>query len=639
MKRIAACICACTLLSAMTSFPAAAKEAVPVDVDEAVYAQLLTSYGCDADGDGVVTEEEFRSINNIRIDPTGIEDMSWMTRMDALNSLTLEGGTLTDAAAASLAEVSQLRTLLLLGVTLEDISFIGEMNLSSCYMQQMDYITDQQRLAVMRVAEPVVIDQGFAAQGGVYPIGLLDSQYTSLVIEDTDIACFDSFAEDSCTTTATAIYGKQAGTTGFTLYYKEEPVFSGTIQVQAYTPESPQLHEPALDAPQVVAAVYHGNGNGTALLKDGTLYSLCEGGLQVEAMHVKSFCSDYVYDETNALQSCDVVVYEDGSVTANGQAVETDLKFVYTEDAACITAEGDLYQLRRENGVYLLDYVYSGFGSFMENVGMCFLSDTGEVILKELLYLENGGISRQAFATGIRGVISAQGNYFVDADHVLWEVKRSVGNAPTIRQLAKDVEFVGYRYYSDGTVYGCVHITSDGTAYRVGTAQKVILSEHRTMAEHYRKAGNVPAEANQNTGATGTSSAGKHYHLGLDNTLTLQYGDRKTAVSDVAEIVDFDYSANGGKLYLYFIRTDGSLWCYSAAEDAYQEVEFGLPELLLGDVNADGAVTVADVVKLQNYLMGRTTLNPDYADNAELCPDGEINGIDLALLKKMLVEE
>ena len=64
-----------------------------------------------------------------------------------------------------------------------------------------------------------------------------------------------------------------------------------------------------------------------------------------------------------------------------------------------------------------------------------------------------------------------------------------------------------------------------------------------------------------------------------------------------------------------------------------------MPELLLGAVKSDGAVTVADVVKLQNYLMGRTTLNPDYADNAELCPDGEINGIDLALLKKMLVEE
>ena len=134
----------------MTSFPAAAKEAVPVDVDEAVYAQLLTSYGCDADGDGVVTEEEFRSINNIRIDPTGIEDMSWMTRMDALNSLTLEGGTLTDAAAASLAEVSQLRTLLLLGVTLEDISFIGEMNLSTCYLQQMGYISSGWRLCVWR---------------------------------------------------------------------------------------------------------------------------------------------------------------------------------------------------------------------------------------------------------------------------------------------------------------------------------------------------------------------------------------------------------------------------------------------------------------------------------------------------------
>ena len=53
-----------------------------------------------------------------------------------------------------------------------------------------------------------------------------------------------------------------------------------------------------------------------------------------------------------------------------------------------------------------------------------------------------------------------------------------------------------------------------------------------------------------------------------------------------------------------------------------------------GDVNADGAVTLADLVMLQRYLLGVGELTDWTA--GDLCADGCINGLDLALMRQRL---
>ena len=63
------------------------------------------------------------------------------------------------------------------------------------------------------------------------------------------------------------------------------------------------------------------------------------------------------------------------------------------------------------------------------------------------------------------------------------------------------------------------------------------------------------------------------------------------------------------------------------------------PDLhLLGDVNLDDAITVADVVLLQKYLLGETTLTKDAYSCADVDMDETVNGFDLTGLRQMCLE-
>ena len=54
-----------------------------------------------------------------------------------------------------------------------------------------------------------------------------------------------------------------------------------------------------------------------------------------------------------------------------------------------------------------------------------------------------------------------------------------------------------------------------------------------------------------------------------------------------------------------------------------------------GDVNADGSVTLADLLMLQRYLLHDGTIfAPDQADYNT---DGSCNGLDLTILKRTLI--
>ena len=57
---------------------------------------------------------------------------------------------------------------------------------------------------------------------------------------------------------------------------------------------------------------------------------------------------------------------------------------------------------------------------------------------------------------------------------------------------------------------------------------------------------------------------------------------------------------------------------------------------LLGDVNADGKVNIADVVTLQKFLLGTGTLKS--WKNADLYSDQSIDSFDMVLLRKLIIQ-
>ena len=638
MKKFTALISVLAILTSLTAFPASAETAVPVDVNADAYAALLDSYGSDADKDGVVTEEEFRSVQSLRMNPCGFEDLSWMAGMDALTSITFEEGTLSDAAAQSLLQVPQIDTVQMYNVTLDSINFLRDMKLKYCRMQECTPFSDSELLSIMRV-EDVTVQKGFAAKGGVFPEGLFSTKDLMLTIEDTSVACLDTYGTVQSPSSNSIFYGKEVGETTFSLsiYGREE--FTGKITVEDFTPEVVPLHETPVEAPQILDAIHHGGGIGTALLKGDTMYSLNDGALQVEAEHVRSFHSDYIYDETGKNGYCDIVVHHDGTVTANGKQLKTDQKFVRGEDGCCITEDGELYVIRKENGEYYADLLYSDFGTYDSKVGQCFFSKTGEVIYKSYIEQEDGSCRWQAFPTGITDVISAQANYFVDKNNILWQVEHEKGADPQVVKVAENVASIGIHKYEEYPIATVIYIGMDGKAYQPSTGKEVTLieaSEDPEKVLHYLDAANFSVWYDENGKMMSDPSVGHDYHLTRDNVLTIDCRGKKTAITDVAQFVDNEYSEYGKVLYAYFLRTDGSLWCYSSETNDFSEITFEVPEALAGDVNLDGSVGVADAVLLQKYLLGQTVLSPAQAENAELCKDHRINGFDLAALKRML---
>lgn len=79
--------------------------------------------------------------------------------------------------------------------------------------------------------------------------------------------------------------------------------------------------------------------------------------------------------------------------------------------------------------------------------------------------------------------------------------------------------------------------------------------------------------------------------------------------------------------------------------DAYVDCEENYPQLawetgntvLLGDVNGDGTRSVSDAILLQKVLHALETLPPSGASLADLTQDGNVNGFDLAYLKRILL--
>ena len=77
----------------------------------------------------------------------------------------------------------------------------------------------------------------------------------------------------------------------------------------------------------------------------------------------------------------------------------------------------------------------------------------------------------------------------------------------------------------------------------------------------------------------------------------------------------------------------GESWTYFD----YLTVSYVGDDILTGDINLDGKLSVSDVVLLQKYLIKSGKLTADQAKRADLNGDGVLNAYDLALLKHTML--
>ena len=99
----------------------------------------------------------------------------------------------------------------------------------------------------------------------------------------------------------------------------------------------------------------------------------------------------------------------------------------------------------------------------------------------------------------------------------------------------------------------------------------------------------------------------------------------------------------------WFMRSDAELvksggshaeWTLYAPSPLHEFQGNELPECKykMGDVNADGNISIADLVSLQNFILGRSDIGKEHWVLSDVCHDGKINTFDMVMLRKKLIE-
>lgn len=206
MKRLLACVSALAVILSFNSVSAIAEDS-PANIETALYDQLMQNETYDTNGDGVISEEEFLQINYLNIDLTDITSLDFLNTLPNLRFLYMRNGSFADFSF--LKNSTSLSTLQLSNMPqVTDVSFIKEMNLDKCYLSQMDQITDDMRINLLRFQDAENGAVGFSNLVGALPQGLFVYSDMSLAIDDTDIACFDRDGVQPLQASAAEIYGK-----------------------------------------------------------------------------------------------------------------------------------------------------------------------------------------------------------------------------------------------------------------------------------------------------------------------------------------------------------------------------------------------------------------------------------------------
>ena len=96
---------------------------------------------------------------------------------------------------------------------------------------------------------------------------------------------------------------------------------------------------------------------------------------------------------------------------------------------------------------------------------------------------------------------------------------------------------------------------------------------------------------------------------------------------DIVNSLSLAYS--GKKLYCsYFTINETAV---------IRQLQLGASESVVGDVNADGEFSVADVVMMQKWLLSAGSLIDWKA--GDLYDDDKIDAFDLLLMKRLLIEK
>ncbi len=413
--------------------------------------------------------------------------------------------------------------------------------------------------------------------------------------------------------------------------------------------QDPPLHGALTETPEISQS----GDREHYLVKIGTdLYAVGKGEVSLAEQDVAAVGSKSYAEGEDSLLSADVILLTDGRVKVNGIVIDSAERFTAYDHNCFITKDGGLYSLQYRNGSFFLEKITDDFSAFIDPyASYYYINQQGELIFFSSEEDRSGKLIYTFHPTGIMHPTSGKNDLFVDENSVLWKYTR---NSLKATKVAEEVAWVGYHDYNGGSVYGCVHVMKDGTAYAAGTTRKVEL---------YDKPENTAYLKSDRLYFNGYYSDAQemnrlqNYHLTNEHTLCLYMEGKTAAITNVAEVIGGEYDAQADELYAWFIRTDGSFWRYGFRSGTLTELnaetnptepgesteptdstDTSEPQLVRGDADGDGAFTLRDLVLFQKWLLCVPDAKLANPQTADLSGDDVLDVFDLALMKRELTE-
>lgn len=635
MTSVAAAMIAAVSLNSSAVY--AEENSVRELVGTAVYSQLVEQSEVDMNDDDIVTLEELRTAERLYLSLDNVSSLSWLPEMNNLRHIILRGGENVDLSV--LSQLPNLRNVQLSGVGTDDISFAENIKLDIFTLFDMENITLEQRLKAARF-EDCSTERGFTKKIGALPLNILYDYDARIYIKDTDTAAFFPYSRSTdekgeYNRSANAvIYGKSAGTTEYTIEIDGQEIYSGKIEIS----EPAVQNFPAVGQEEYCSETTYSNfyGDDNVVISGGKLYGIVDGKLYLYEQNVEKFRHVYYSGDPSDFWSSDGIILSDGTFKINGQTVENPdgAKFVDAMNYYLLDENGRIYAIERNSGVFSAVPIGENCREFIEGSLFYAVSNEGEILYFDKSRTDDG-MKYTVFNTGIMNCISMKSNYFVDENNILWEVIR-YGSEPSVKKKAEDVVFVGYRWYDDGMVNGCVHIKSDGTAYSAGSDRVVELCDKTDDEMCCKEYGYFMIEGMTGGGGMSDDSDNADYIVTDDNELTLCFNGTKAVIPDVSCCIRG--VMNDEKAEVLFIRTDNTIWKYNLPDCTYTQLIAEEPQRTTEfDVNGDGFFTIADGIALESYLL--KDVKPANLNAADIDKDNSVDIFDFVLMRKKLIEK
>jgi len=627
MKKLFSLFCTLALCSpCLAVYDVKAESVVPVNVDESVYAVFKNNY-FDRDSDGIITVEEVEQANGIRFNLDDVSDLSWMEMLKNCNFIDFEGGKAEDFSV--LTKLPKLKYIYMESVQIDDISFIKDLSLVQCVLDDMDNISLEQRLDVVKW-EDYTIEQGYTENIGIYPIGLFENYSTQITLSDNNAL---HILRDRSNNSGTVIetYASQPCSATYTVTIDGNEIHTGNIEVTPIQYISPELNGITTN-PKVYDSFYYGKYN--VVVDNEILYGIKGDTYYKADVNVKSFSRTYEKNQSGEYVYIDLVLKNDGTLILNGIPVE-DLKFESIQKGSAIATDGTLYEIYPDAdgaatvkvGENCAEVVYPG---------MYYLNSEGEIIWYDIKF-SGGKPTAVHTATGMMNAELVKYDLFLESE-TLWKCKTYPSFSKT--KVADNVEWVGYELTDRGYM-DYVYRTTDGKCYMLWDGKEVEIIPTTTIdnGELFHDDGSFYIHAYDSKFGDGGDLLIR-WIITNDDVLTINLAGQHFAISDVKEVIGAEYVEEQDKGYAWFIRKDGSVWRYCfETQESVRMSEESIHETVSGDINADGTFTVSDVVMLQKWLIGASNASLSNWKNADLCRDGQLDVFDLCMMKRMLISK